>query len=464
MERDMSAPGVGTARAGTPVAPLVPKAQGLNCPSCGAAIEMRSHGWAVTVVCGSCGAQLDATDPLLRILQHGERVEGRRAIPLGTRGTWKGHPWEAIGWQRVEILVEGTRYAWEEYVCFNPYRGFLYLSEYEGHWNVIEKQRRRPEIQSGGVHPTVTLGGTTFKHFQTATAYTVQALGEFPWELRVGDHVVAMDYVAPPLLLSAEAAGQEVTWSLGTYTPPDVIRKAFGLQRLRAPTGVFANQPNPYSALPKAIFGRFGVAMLLLIGMFLVNIAIAGNTPVFSQRFSYSRPSLRPTMDDAAFRAASEPVGEAVVTAPFTLDGRPSGVSIELSAPLENDWMYVGLVLINEATGESREVGRQLSFYSGTDSEGSWSEGSRREKVRLSAVPAGRYFLRVQAEGGEPGRGPVSYQLAVRRDEPYYLLYGFAVLALLLPTLASLVPAASFESRRWAESDHAPGVSADDDE
>jgi hypothetical protein len=88
--------------------------------------------------------------------------------------------------------------------------------------------------------------------------------------------------------------------------------------------------------------------------------------------------------------------------------------------------------------------------------------------VRLANVPAGRWFLRVQPEGGEVGRGPVSYQISVTRDKPYFLLYGFAFLALLVPTIFAVLPAASFESRRWAESDHAPDLSAlqssDDDE
>jgi hypothetical protein len=32
------------------------------------------------------------------------------------------------------------------------------------------------------------------------------------------------------------------------------------------------------------------------------------------------------------------------------------------------------------------------------------------------------------------------------------------------PALLALVPGASFESRRWAESDHAPTGSSDDDD
>lgn len=427
----------------TPVASApVPQLSSLSCPSCGAGIELHAQGWAVSVVCAACGAQLDATDENLRVLQYGERVRLTPRIPLGTRGTWKGAPWEVIGCQVVTITVDEVDYSWTEYVCFNPYRGFLYLSEYEGHWNVIEKLRRRPGRERDGAHPTVELDGVTYKHFQTATACTTAALGEFPWELRVGDQIVSRDFVAPPHLLSAELSDHEVTWSQGTYTTPALIQKAFGLEsRLIDPVGVFANQPNPYAGLPKRMLSLFATALVVLVAMFFANVMLASDQRVFSTGYTFDRT--------AAENAA-------LVTPPFELQGRASGVTIELGANLENDWVFFALSLINDATGETREVTRQLSYYSGVDSDGSWSEGSRQESVRLAAVPAGRYFLRVEPEGGEPGKATVGYTLSVRRDVPHFGWYGLAFLALLGPLLLAVIPASSFETRRWAESDHAP--------
>lgn len=57
-----------------------------------------------------------------------------------------------------------------------------------------------------------------------------------------------------------------------------------------------------------------------------------------------------------------------------------------------------------------------------------------------------------------------SYTLRVRRDAPHYALYGLALVALLFPAVFALLPSASFESRRWAESDHAPTSSSDDED
>ena len=71
-------------------------------------------------------------------------------IPLGTRGTWHEQPWEVVGFQRRSIDVEGIRYSWDEYVLFNPYRGFRYLSNYEGHWNDIHTVRELPQPMPAG--------------------------------------------------------------------------------------------------------------------------------------------------------------------------------------------------------------------------------------------------------------------------------------------------------------------------
>lgn len=421
----------------------VPKAAALNCTSCGAALELHANGWAVTVVCAACGAQLDATDPNLRVLQHGAAVRLTPRIPLGTRGTWKGVQWEVVGCQVVTITVDEVDYSWTEYVCFNPYRGFFYLSEYDGHWNIIEKLKRRPQGDWTATQPVATLDGRQYKHFQTAVARTTAALGEFPWELRVGDQVVSQDFVAPPYILSAEAAAGEVTWSQGTYTPPDVIRKLFGLSLdLPRPIGVFANQPNPHAALPRRMAARFGLAVVVLLLMLVANVSLAGNRIVYEKGYTFDRT----TSESGAF-----------VTPAFELEGRPSGVAIDLTADLDNDWVFFTLALINDTSGETREVTRQLEYYSGVDSDGSWSEGSRRETVRLAAVPAGRYFLRVEPEGGEVGKSAVRYNLQVRRDPPHFGFYAFALLAFCVPMLFAVVPAAAFENRRWAESDHPLG-------
>jgi hypothetical protein len=113
----------------------------LACPSCGAAIALRAAGWTQTVACSACTAVLDAADPSLRVLRRAEeRVRVSPRLPLGARGTlpaWRGVPHEVIGFQLREIRVDDVPYTWGEYVLFNPYHGFRYLTEYDGHWSDV---------------------------------------------------------------------------------------------------------------------------------------------------------------------------------------------------------------------------------------------------------------------------------------------------------------------------------------
>ncbi|PYX18575.1 MAG: hypothetical protein DMG82_28145, partial [Acidobacteria bacterium] len=101
--------------AGAP--PVKPQVKALNCPNCGAALVIRSFNTAVTIVCEGCHSILDAKDPNLQILQRFKVAtdEDKPLIPLGTRGKIRGVDYEAIGYERRTIHVDGIPYSWHEY-------------------------------------------------------------------------------------------------------------------------------------------------------------------------------------------------------------------------------------------------------------------------------------------------------------------------------------------------------------
>src|SRR5438270_5404249 len=125
----------------------------LNCPNCGATVTLRSFGQAINVVCSGCHSILDAQNPQVQVLQRFKAAtKWDPRIPLGSRGKLRGILWEVIGFQRREIKVEGQTYGWGEYLLFNPYKGFRYLTEYDGHWNYVSPLRSLPELEKTGLN------------------------------------------------------------------------------------------------------------------------------------------------------------------------------------------------------------------------------------------------------------------------------------------------------------------------
>jgi len=437
--------------AGGTTPPARPQVRALNCPHCGAALTLRSFNNAVTVVCESCHSILDAKDPNLQILQQFKAsVDEKPLIPLGSRGKIRGTDYEVIGFQRRTIHVDGEPYSWHEYVLFNPYKGFRYLTEYNGHWNDVGILKALPETVPNASPPKVKYLGETYRHFQTAKAGTSFVLGEFPWQVRVGEAEVVTDYVSPPRVLSSEQTGHGITWSMGEYLSGKDIWRAFHLPgNPPEPVGVYENQPSPLSSDTMSIWVAFAGFALAIVVMMIAFDMTASKREIFNGYYKFDSNA----RGDASF-----------VTEEFELSGHSSNVEVNTSTDLNNRWMYLNYALINEETGQAFDFSREVSYYHGYDSDGAWSEGNANDSVAVPKVPPGRYYLRVEPEG-DPGYGVTYYTINLKRDVPQYSLYALAFGVLLLPAILLTWRTLSFEHMRWSESDHPPiSLDTGDDE
>jgi hypothetical protein len=382
---------------------------------------------------------LDARDPKLKILQqfHASTSEDPPLIPLGTRGTIRGVAYEVIGFQRRTIQVEGISYSWHEYILFNPGKGFRYLTEYDGHWNDVSMLRSLPDLSSGGA--SLTYLGETYRHFQTADAATSYVLGEFPWQVRVSETASVSDYISPPRVISSEGSGKEVTWSLGEYLAGRDIWKAFKLEgEPPAPIGVYENQPSPLSANVRGVWTLAGGFLIALLALAVGVYWMASDEQILEQTFEFNTSA----KGEASF-----------VTDTFQLKGRTSDVELTTSAEVDNSWIYLNYALINQDTGHAYDFGREVSYYHGYDSDGSWTEGSTANTVTVPSVPPGNYYLRVEPES-DPDKGLIRYTVTVKRDVPQAGFFGLALLALLIPAGLITWRSLNFEHLRWAESDY----------
>ena len=439
--------------AGTPpiAGPPKPQAKALNCPKCGAAIVLRSFGQAETVVCASCHCILDAKDPNLAILQQFEikTSDIRPIILLGTRGKLRGTDYEVIGFQRRSIQADGITYCWHEYVLFNPYKGIRYLSEYNGHWNDISICKMLPMSEGTSANYL----GEVYKHFQTCDASTDFVLGEFPWQVRVGEKAAVTDYVHPPRVLSSEKLDKEVTWSIGEYMYGREIWEAFKLHGAPPEAmGVYENQPSPVTTNVAGMWVAFAAFAMLLLALMAGFDVRAKKEPVLQQTFYYNRADAK---GEASF-----------VTNVFELGGGTSTVEVNTSAAVGNHWIYLNYALINQDTGQAWDFGREVSYYFGHDSDGFWSEGKRFDTVIIPSVPSGHYYLRIEPEA-DPSLPVIPYTVDVTHDVPVFGIYGIAFLALLVPVVIISFRAYTFERSLWSESDHPPmqqSSSSGDDE
>lgn len=419
-----------------------------NCPSCAAPLLIRASG-TESIACGNCGSVVDAANENHQILSR-FRIQNthKPKLPLGSQGHLRGADYDVVGYLRRQVTVDNIDYAWSEYLLYSEKEGFRWLSEYDGHWNFIKTTTRTPVVSPGLTKPIASFLGTTYKHFQTSTARVTYVLGEFTWRVSVGEEALVSDYVAPPLMLSEERTGGEITWSLAEYIEPDEITAAFKLeQTLLRPIGIAPNQPSPHQGKVwqywKAFAGLTLAALLIQTGFMIA----AQNKTVYQSSLEFERNGATSSLTTDVFPVSG--TGNLVV---------------RNQTSLNNDWLYLDMELIERNSGRSYAFGRDISYYYGRDGGESWSEGNSRDEVVLSEVPAGEYFLQIHAETPTGGGAKISDRLVVVRDVPQWSNFFITLLALSVFPLLKWWRSHSFESRRWAESDYASSSGDDSDD
>jgi hypothetical protein len=441
------------------------KTGAVSCPACGGPITLKGFGAVERVMCPYCGSELDPQDSgELTLLQQAQRQRRQSVLPLHARGELDGVLWEIIGITWRECNVDGITYPWQEFLLYNPYRGYRYLifTMTDGHWTLGQVLDGAPQVQAGLGHKRVLFKKDKYKHFQTSMAVVSYVEGEFPWQVHVGDQAVAHDYVAPPYSVSIEEAygpeGQDVNFTKMHHVEGSEVWKAFGLQGSPPPTsGVGMCQPNPWKK------GRWltWVTFVILLGVWLLAtvVYIAGR----DVRVVMSR-------NNAKVNESFTKDVEIEADGPTTLEIQMTGHG------LSNAWMYVDIMLISQEREEATGVGVTAEEWHGVSGGESWREGDQRPTVVIGDVKPGKYLLQITPQAGDktgnyrlantveapgmkftPQAAPsnLSYDLTIKEDVVLmrYVMLPFVVIVF-FPFLYWLF-AAVFEGRRWQNSDYA---------
>ncbi|HEU4597587.1 MAG TPA: DUF4178 domain-containing protein [Pyrinomonadaceae bacterium] len=455
--------------------PRAVTASRLNCPQCAGPLELRAPDAAERVTCPNCGALLDINKGELRYLKTLEPRGSAPSIPLGAVAEFEGQQWTVVGFMSRSVEFEGVRYFWQEYLLYNPMNGFRWLVESDGHWSYVVAVPPGEVTETG---KTAVYGGQPFKIFQDAAARVEYVQGEFYWKVSVGETAHAVDYVRPPLMLSKEVSGgygpaqrkgaieaEEINWSLGTYVPLKEIEKKFGVD-LPKPHTVAPNQPFPNKSIYR--YWLLLTFALLLVGAW--TLVTSSRTVVYEQSHTL-QPAASPTPTPNVINlpggrtmtvpstisplqniASAQDGTQVIFSEAFELKGRQN-LKITGTANVSNNWLYVAGDLINEETGLVQSFDLPIEYYFGTDGGESWTEGSHDETAYISALPAGRYTMRLEAQW-EKWNQAVPPKLSVRVEQgvPRILNLVLALVALALVPLFVAIRHASFESRRWKDS------------
>jgi hypothetical protein len=378
-------------------------------------------------------------------------------ISLGSTGDVPEGKMTVIGAMQRSVTIEGTQYFWSEYLLYNPQIGFRWLVHSDDHWNYV---RAVPpgEITESGKHANYQ--GKNYKIFQDAQARVETVLGEFYWKVETGEQVRGLDFVAAPYMLSKEVstvyinddannqrrATGEINWSLGTYVTVPQIEKAFSVSGLPRPTTIAPNQPYKNWWVYK--YWIAFIVIILLAGFF--TFVVSGST---SEAFSQS-VTLAPLPNADGTQV--------YFSQPFELKGRRN-IRIAAESPVQNTWVYLEGDLINEETGVVQSFPIEISYYQGVEDGESWTEGGQKDSAYTSAMPGGRYILRLEGQW-ERWQQPAAISIKVEQN----VTHGFnLLLALIVLSIGPVVMGIyhiSFERRRWSESMFSGSGSSDDDD
>lgn len=424
------------------------KTDALSCPSCGGVIQLRAAGYTMTATCSHCGNLLDTSSPQLTVVEGATKARTQKpGIPLGTRGVLDGIEWECIGFQKRR----DSGASWTEYLLFNPYHGFRWLTEFRGHWALVDRLLSAPDAAGG-----VSFEGRSYRLYADERCEVTYVEGEFYWQVRKGEKARCADFIAPPHILSRETYEElnEVSWSYGEYVEAENLKSAFKLPTILESDGstVGIIQPNRFGERWRSLKP---VMIILLGGLFVIQMLTSrghGEVERFRDSFTYDRAPA-PT-------AGAAPL----VSRPFEIKEQ-GGVVIESDAAVDNAWLGYDFDLVNQQTGQRFPGAVSVEYYHGYD-EGPWTEGSRHASATVPGVPPGTYTLALSAEA-DPSIARMPFSVAVKGGHTYWSNFVLALLAMLAYPIYIGVRYHLFEARRWSSSDNSPypeiSSSSDDD-
>ena len=412
----------------------------ITCEKCTAPLNIYSWPLAQSFGCTSCGA-LYVYDKGIRKYKDTLPLKTQPAVPLYTLGTIRGVEYRVVGFMEKE---DKDGYRWREYTLFNAFHGYSFLSEYNGHWIFLKEKADAP-VLADSRSLDFKYEQQLFEIYNTYTFSLVDGMGEFPGDAHNTNGINCKEYIAPPEIWTCEMKGGNCTWFYGTSITPKELSKIFENNiTLPQQEGVGAVQSVTGGANKAALKNSMLLIGGLFLALFLLSKLFNREQVVYENSFVLPDSVNIPT----------------VITPRFKLDKWRSNLDFQVSAGVDNSWFEAALTLVNADNGKEYSIQQGVEQYSGYADGEHWSEGDNEGEAIMESVPAGTYFLQIDAS--RDNATVRNYSLRVTNDVPMWRNFFIFVLLALAPPIILYIRGWYHDSQRWMNSPFYPDNSNDE--
>jgi hypothetical protein len=347
------------------------------------------------------------------------------SFAIGQTANFNNDVYTIIG---ILIKSHGLSSRWAEYVLQNNDGAFLYLSESNGNFILLEQIDFEKKV---GNHPMqVEYLNKAFDRYDYYYPTLDYASGYFDFNIQ--NKIELIEFINPPYILSFEKFGTEQTCFYGKHISRRAIKTAFKTTQIPAKTEIGMAQPFLIDVRKLAMIFCFVAILMLLSHWFLNEDRVLQEVVNTSMSFEKYK-----TND--------------FISPSFELKGSSAPLQISISSNVDNSWANVQIALVNEKTNEEVYASKDIEYYHGyTDGE-NWTEGNSSENFNICGVAPGKYHLTVK-----PSKAPEDYSNSVVNVSATWnspSLRNFFMTLIFMAIFVGIVYffSRNFEHKRWGE-------------
>jgi hypothetical protein len=355
----------------------------LNCTQCGAGLSVYGGGRVKIHVCSYCGSALDAQHDYKVLARYDDLPRPRTPFKLGSSATLLGVKFTVIGTIAWQERYQGQTWRWVDHQVFSPTHGYAWLTWEDGEAVFTRKVRghvspawyTESQIEHAAQRPHVRFEGQRFAYYDSGRPRPTFVEGEFNYVPTLDARPYYASFLGKTQMLKMVGEGDEREYELSELLPREATLRAMGANPKSWPASWKTHPLKVFERHPVAAFARNA-----LLGASVAALILAAVMSTFDERIS--RTSL-PQI------GAMDPV-------PFSVTQAAGLVQVDIETDIKNGWVWLEGEITNAGDEVVAAFEDGAEYYTGRDSEGRWSEGSRRIRVRAD-LPIGDYVLSLTA-------------------------------------------------------------------